>query len=1187
MAQKDENEYASYDDFLRAESAVADAAGDNLVPDNMYDVTPDQDPSITEPTVHFDGDTGDDDSLSHIESSGSSDSRLISGGEGGVTPAHNASKLLSDGSNVSSSALEAAESTISATEQAGGVLSAVKSGVGGAVSGTFGAMLSGLKSLFGKSASAANGIASSLNVPVQAVAIIMGLAGFGSVGAILALLMGNQQVKYGDEANCNHLEMIDEYVAENGAGDDWTEKSAQGAAKAIHSALSSVTPWEFDTFVWAADGSSGHKEKKTNEGFGFSDEVIAGMLSNAYAESKIRPDCYEMDYLVHDIDAKDDDGNFKYGGARSYDSIREYAAAKESDLILGRTHHSNWNNYCLRMFELYDAAGMSINEDAYKWVSTDTGPGSVHGDTNTVGLEGLYPGVGLWQWTGQRAYNLSRFADIQETPEDGNQDTVHDTMYTIDCQLAFLYYEDWPGFKTFKDRGTPYMELTYDGHSEYQREYKVDGETLEDIKKGKENGEEAYSDDHIVILEDNGEDGGKVLILYKQEEGRGYNIVAWGRQNTFTYNGEIGDDNDYAYRTLSFAGYADEEGDGVSRQDEFWQPMDDDTTYVGDDESRKGPSIEGNDFIHDKDEEYGGNGGITIDQDAYQRWYDEFELGIYRGQKKSKLDMEKDIRTEETQLCHPKFVIYSDGPDKYIGHGDWGENEYAPDYYLAPWDEFTGGTCLDKNITSQDNRTYAVFECDYDGDMGGNNYELIIDDNLEIDDPVYGNKNVGWISKEVYSDLEGHTLCYDNNNQSRQKAHVDDSETRRDTRVCFGATFNDEQLEMYRALYDIEVSWYKEEVPNDDGIGTHEQWFRKVALVLTDHDEDEGDHAVVSQLRRKMTDPKGKYLGADVTICAGAEAATEAARQFAIHWEGISPTNTKMINDHIAKAAAFYILMKTDGWKANEPYAHSILEMVDENRTNHELRDLYSTYVDMGCEPERDAPDGIAACAVAWAWPAGSGAGSDNPGYYDISDTGSKCCGNCYRIYRCTSLYCAVHDAVIPGDNIYSSCDRGACTAIRAAGADDEFPPGAAIQCLNHLMENASGEWTNLGIVNAGNVDMLKPGDILSCEQHIMVFVGPDLPLEKWPGGVGTLSDCKYAVVHSSHSSTLTGSRGPRCDNDVRSLLSAGGRMYYAFRHESPMDESSDYYKEAQAIFQAGWFDGSAPGSGQHYNNPR
>ncbi len=1178
MAQNDEgreNEYSSYDDYLRQTESVAES----LVPDDAYDdVTPDQDPSITEPTVHYDDGSG---------SSGSMDTRTLSS-NGNVTPAHNASKLLSDGSTVSETA-EAAGSAVSATEQAGGVLSAVKNGVGSAIGGTFGALTSSLKGLFGKGAAKAGSIASSLNVPVQAVAVVMGLAGVGGVGALLALLVGNQQVKFSDEANCNNLEMIDEYVAENGAGDDWTEKSAQGAAKAIHSALSSVTPWEFETWEWSGGeegwGTSGTwtKTTRTNEGFGFSDEVIAGMLSNAYAESKIRADCYEMDYLVHDIQAKDDNDQYKYGTAKTYGTILEYGAAKDSDFELGRYHHSNWDNYCARMFELYDGAGMSINEDAYKWKSDYSGPGAVHSSGAIRGLTGYYPGIGLWQWTGQRAYNLSRFADIQKDPDDGNQDGNHDTMYTIDCQLAFLYYENWPGFKTFKDRGTPYMELTYGGHEEYSRQYKVDGETLENIKKGQEEGMEYY--DNISILEDNGENGGKVEILFEQAEGRGYNTVAWGRQNSFTFHGEIGDDNDYAYRTLSYPGFADPEGEGVSAQDEFWQPMDEEEAdYVGEDASRKGPSIEGNDFIHEKDEEYGGHDGITIDQDAYQNWYDEHEVGLYRGQKKAKLDPEKDIRTAETQLCHPKFVIYSDGPDKYIGHGDWGENEYAPDYYLAPWDEFTGGTCLDKNITSQDNRTYAVFECDYDGDMGGNNYELIIDDNLEIDDPVYGNKNVGWISKEVYSDLEGHTLCYDNNNQSRQMAHVDDAETRRDTRVCFGGTFNDEQLEMYRNLYDIEVSWYKEEVPNDDGIGTHEQWFRKVALVLTDHDEDEGDHAVVSQLRRKMTDPEGKYLGADMTICAGAEAATEAARQFAINFEGISPSNTKMIKEHIAKAAAFYILMKTDGWTANEPYAHSLLEMVDMNRSNHELDWMRQEYVQMGCDPEAEAPDGIAACAVAWAWPAGSGATHDvgTSAYYDIHDTGARCCGNAYRKTRCTSLYCVIHDRVEGEDNIYSSCDRGACAAIRAAGADDEFPLGAARHCLEYLNQNSSGQWTNLGVIGPGDADKLKPGDILSCPEHIMVFVGEELPKEKWPGGVGTLSDCKYAVVHSSHSKNITNTRGPRCDNDVRSLLS-GSRMYYGFRHEGPMDESSQYYKDAQMEFNMGWFDGSTPTNGAHY----
>ncbi len=201
------------------------------------------------------------------------------------------------------------------------------------------------------------------------------------------------------------------------------------------------------------------------------------------------------------------------------------------------------------------------------------------------------------------------------------------------------------------------------------------------------------------------------------------------------------------------------------------------------------------------------------------------------------------------------------------------------------------------------------------------------------------------------------------------------------------------------------------------------------------------------------------------------------------------------------------MLMQTDGWKKDDAYAHSILEMIDKNQTIHELNDMYMTYFNKGCDTAMQAPDGIAALAVSWAWPKGT----DN--LYDINNTSlMDGAGDAYKLTKCTSLYCAVKDAMCPNDPFYSSCDRGVMTAVRASGADDDFVPGNANGQLLYA-QAASDKWQALGPVRSqAALDMLQPGDLLLANGHVMVFVGPELPLQKWTPGTGELKTCTYAV---------------------------------------------------------------------------
>lgn len=916
----------------------------------------------------------------------------------------------------------------SVKSRAGGLLNGMKNGISGLVQGTLGNAISSIKGMFHKGKGSVSDFASRTGLPARAVVMLLSVMCGGSVATIAAFFLNDRGdvLKYVDEPNCDDNSMISDYKAVHGAGDTWTDDSARSSGKTIYTALKSNEPWTFDTREF--NGSVWQDAQVTNEGFGFSDEVIAGMLSNAYAESSIRPDCYEMDYLIHDV----------------HDGVH---FIEDQDLILGRTHHANWDDYVKRMFEIYAADGVSINESAYNWSSDDvvsslsatvSDPQLLEGMAASVapGLSGKYPGIGLWQWTGQRAYNMSRFANLQPDLSDGDQDGVNDVLYSTDLQLGFLYYENYGDFS----------------------EYGVSSP----------------------------------------------GVLAWGRQNRFTYAGLPGNDHGKAYKTTSFASS--------------------DTEYVG---TKK-----------------------TIDNSQ----------DVFTGQQSPAVDTDRDtwdpVNGDETTIRWPKFIIKCEADGSVVGRGDGGTDEFVPDSYLS--DSWSQGT-LSHYITDSDNRVKRRFPCSFEYDGASLNYEIVFED-LQKTDPATGEKKKdhGYWSSTANSVLSGGVANYENKWQSNQAGNPGDSDTRKGTDIRVGREFNDNELQMLRDCYSISVTW---------GQTSTGSWYREVELTC--------DKDKLREVHDKLSDPDGKYIAADMRISAGMESAVECARQFAIKWEGISSTNETLIRSHINRAGLFYMLMQTDGWQKDETYAHSILEMVNKNQTANEIRDMYLTYVNKGCDPVLQVPDGIAALAVSWAWPKGT----DN--LYDINNTSlMDGAGDAYKLTKCTSLYCAVKDAMCPNDPFYSSCDRGVMTAVRASGADDDFVPGNANGQLLYA-QAAPDKWQALGPVRSmAALDALQPGDLLLANGHVMVFVGPELPLQKWPAGTGELKTCKYSVVHSSRSGKLASSRGPRCDDDCRWVL-GDSKMWYAFRAVS-MNANSPMKATAEAVFQMGYFDGSGNGGASY-----
>ena len=1022
-ASKDESDCGNYDDYVNKSNAFGN--DDGITPDEAgYEHSDDPSTVPGKTNSSLPGNSGVTDK-SLVEPSSNNESADAISDALGDSDAGSGSSLLSEG---------AATGPTGYSDVARGGLQGVKAAAGNAVGGIknaitggLGSMISALKGTAGKAKSGVDNISSNLGVPAKAVASVISLVAGGGVVSIYSLFFssGMDVAKYSDYSNCNRLEQITDYTAQNGAGDHWQLSSAQGVAKSIYTALSSKSDFTFDSAEWEGIDSDGligkwNTTTVTNQGFGFSDEVIAGMLANAYAESKIRPDCYEMDYLVHDLNETDSDGNLVH-------SVND----ADNDFILSRNHHSNWDNYCTRMFELYSADGMSINEDAYKY---DSKAGmSMFSEHAVSGITGLYPGVGLWQWTGQRAYDLGRFANIQPDPKDTDRDNMNDAMYTTDLQLAYLYLENFGSFPQ----------------------------------------------------------GG---------------VLEWGRSQTYNYTGSLGADDGTAYKNLS---YGIGGGDGTT----------DGTKFQGED-----ANIDAGDNV------FKGQSGDEITDD--DKW--------------------SSSKGDNTTNRFPKFVVNCDGNITVgDGSGDEAGNQSDNTGNIASghWKDY--GDSIGTLMTDgEDNQVMERFACSSEDEA---NESMNAQINLATD--ADGKEDKGYWSETANDEYAGGVANYKLTSKSRQG-----------TEIREGREFNDKEIELLKSLYTVsEYSSYDEE---------NDQWYHIVSLTLkSDSTADTGSTTEWKALHSDMasTDKNNvnaKYIARDLKVAAGAEAATECAKQFYTCWEG-GPDDAALIKSHTKMAGSFYMLMQTDGWESSDEYAHSVLNMVDSNLNEADLQGMYQSYQNLGCDEATVEMDGIAGAAVSWAWPKGTD-------WYDINDESTMDGGgDAYKQTKCTSLYCAVKDLVEPGDtSFYSSCCRGVSTAVRAAGADDNIPLGGAAAILSYCSSNPD-KWENLGFVTSTSfIDTLQPGDLLLSKHHVIIFVGPDLPLEKWSAGTGELTDCKHAIVHASRSGTLDHSRGPRCDNSCDYLVSDLDSGWQAFRCTGY--ESSSKWK---AIVDAANLDGLKDGS--------
>lgn len=147
-----------------------------------------------------------------------------------------------------------------------------------------------------------------------------------------------------------------------------------------------------------------------------------------------------------------------------------------------------------------------------------------------------------------------------------------------------------------------------------------------------------------------------------------------------------------------------------------------------------------------------------------------------------------------------------------------------------------------------------------------------------------------------------------------------------------------------------------------------------------------------------------------------------------------------------------------------------------------------------------------------------------------------------------TDLYQAVNKAVIGGD-LYQSCDRVACSAVRWAGADDEFPPGHVGTIYDHV--TTSDKWEEVKDWNGSdNYDVLQPGDVLieKNQKHVQIY-------------------CSHEVILQYHDESKVSANANTVDGSHLER-SAGctvndNRGTFAFRNVQP--ESDSKYKDAVA----------------------
>lgn len=1066
------------------------------------------------------------------------------------------------------------------------VTESVKKGATNTLSGAFSNFLGGIKGLF---ASGAMGVARTIasigekmGIPKAATYGLLFVLGGGSFAGIAALLgANNDSYKYGYvDDGCIPFTWT---AHDNTTYKAPTQDELDGRAGALFNALNSDMHFQYairdggtsvleniqddtvddgysyeyvqdpsERYDWNNDGVIDDRDDRSRTILGgyhdydhtiekFQDEQILGMIMAASAESNIDPSTYEMNYKVGTVES---DAN-PSTGLLAHDSSKDH--------ILSGTHHTQWNAYCKRMFAIYAEEGISINKDAYKYtdeLGNSEYAAGADAYTDPSDLSNYYPGVGLWQWTGQRGYNLHFFANHLADGTDADGDGANDAMYTLNVQIAYLVeIEAKP--VTVNGVEIPITEWGHEIEATYQTEYYVNVPNKPKIGTAPEEAS------NWIPMSD-----------YQNPDDRNM-TVPWDVAMT----GQLRSAAKYKYESTTGARLSDKNHDDAR-----------DAVYFADSDKYDGSITAFDDAPFPvKDYVYNDDGSI----------YKEKAHKFITGSIQTGTEIVTDLETGEEE----EVPIMTD-VDAWDMNDD-GSFDEDDDAYIDP---DTGKLIWDgehEGIDADGDGTIDVWDMNDNGEIEsdstpGEKRDWYIDHEAYHDS--YGKESIFYPKEVYYQNTSIMVLATaDGNYNASDYIYEDDSHCLRqyeDTTTVIDGSEEAKIVYQSPGITAIDVwtskpwgdgSYVVAEYSESGGVSVEYKAIQKDDMWWDQLEAARKDHTEYGKETDDARDPFRETADAwrdEIWVWTQAHARGAVGRnmglEFCLGWLGCPASSLESHTMFVLGGTSFAGRKDTTRYDMSadciEHYAECMLSIDwhGSDTTGESITDLMyenmdtSHYWDIAQEEMKKCGTGdfdnssIAACAVSWAWLKGHNQDAD-VNLATLDGTG------CPKAYLCTSLYCAVHDIVLPGDPYYSSCDRGAATAVLASGSDDEFPAGNPETQFKHM--NAHPEiWQDMGAASSAWGSM-EPGDIIcstvSNPRHIIVFVGEEAVYEKWGTGVG---DATNAIVHSSHSSNLSSSRGPRCDLDGTSAVTGdSSHQYHVFRCIADTSASSAKKAEVDA----------------------
>lgn len=1080
-------------------------------------------------------------------------------------------------------------------QELGDKMEAAKEGAERTVSGAFQNFLGGLKGLFAGGAVAtmrtiAN-IGAKMGIPKPATYGILFILGGGTFAGMAALFSSNNDLyKYGSVSD--DCKIVSLTYHQNSVYKAPTQDQLDGSAGALFNALNSDMHFKYairnggtgvlsgiqddifddgyeydyvqdpaDRYDWNGDGVIDDEDDRSRHIAGgyhdydnivekFQDEQILGMIMAASAESNIDPSTYEMNYRVGPTE--DSDGTSDY-----YINLNSSSVVK--DLTLSRTHHTQWNTYCERMFALYAADGLSINQSAYQY-SDQFG-----NSTDNYGHQNYYPGVGLWQWTGQRGYNLHWFANQLKDNTDADGDGANDAMYSLNVQIAYLVeIEAKP--VVVNGVSIPIKDWGHEVVSTYQLEYYANVPYKYGIGTAPDQSTNwipmnDYQDpaarrtsDRIMVVAWDAYDQLRDQAVYKYESPTGSRLSdknyddardAVYLSDSDRYNGNITAFDDAPFPVKDYV-YNDDGSIVKLEKHKYGSGEIEDGTEQSDQDENGDGVIDSS----DQKTKYKTVYGYDIDDDGD---IDEDDLLIEDGKLDGHngFDVDGD-GTVDVWDMNDNGEIDDDGSDWYVDHDGYKDTEYKEGIFIPKEVYYQNLSlmvlaCADGNYNASD----YIYENDSHCLRQYNDTTTTIDYTHEKAKIIYQSPGItainmwdekpwgnGSFKVATFSETGGVSVDYN--------------------AIQEGDTWWD-QLEAARK----DPSNYGKETddPRDSFREAADTWRDQIWIWAN-------AHARAAVGRNKGLEFCLGWLGCPSGMIESHTWFVRGGSSFAGRLDTTRYNKKADCLEHYAEC-----MLKID-WHGSDEQGKSITDLLYEDMSSRSVRKVWFSD-DSFCGGDFDNSS-IAACAVSWAWLKGRNSDADvNLAVLDPS--------GCPKAYLCTSLYCAVHDIVYPNDPYYSSCDRGAGTAVRASGSDDDYTAGNPYNQFEYMRAHPD-IWQDCGPL-ASAWGSMEPGDIIvstgTSARHIIVFVGEDAVHEKWGNSVG---DATYAIVHSSHSSDLSSSRGPRCDLDGSYLLSDSSHGYRVFRCINTDTNSSTLKSEidAQSSSLGGLNNGDGNGGGYY-----